>query len=292
MLNYRTKGPQPCYSCEGIVSCKAKKCLHCGAYFPGLYGFSRVIRNAKYNFGFVPFVTYTCVALYIVSLVLDPLAITSNVGFEVLSPSNKSVFMLGATGAFPIAGWGRWWTVLSSGWLHGGLMHIAFNLIWIRQLAPIVTRAYGAAKLTLIYVISTVTSALLTSWVAYALPGLPTILQGAHLSVGASGGVFGLFGALIVHGQQMGEHSIKQQAITYAAVGFCMGFLWGNIDNWGHLGGFLGGYFATQLPWLTSRYAQTSRHVFAAFGCLVLVMTSIFASLIHALWMINVNIPG
>ena len=36
----------------------------------------------------------------------------------------------------PVFGLGRWWTVLSAGWLHGGLLHILFNMMGVRQLAP------------------------------------------------------------------------------------------------------------------------------------------------------------
>lgn len=61
------------------------------------------------------------------------------------------------------------------------------------------------------------------------------LLQGAHLSIGASGGIFGLFGALVSHGQQMGRSSIKQQALNYAMVLFVCGFFMGNVDNWGAL---------------------------------------------------------
>lgn len=287
MLHYRTKSPQLCYKCDKLVSFNAQKCVHCGTLYPSLFGYSRMLRNLRSNFGFVTFVTYTCIALYIVSLSLDPLGIDSAAGFDFISPSSQSLFMLGATGAEPIFCWNRWWTVLSAGWLHGGLMHITFNLMWIRQLSTTANRAYGATRLTIIYILSTIISSLLTSYVAFALPGLPSILQGAQLSIGASGGVFGLLGALVTHGQHQRDLSIKQQALNYAIVLFGLGFIWGNVDNWGHLGGFLGGYVVTQLPWLNSRYPQKNSHVFAALGGSLLVIVSILLSLFHSLGISN-----
>src|SRR5438067_5962444 len=49
--------------------------------------------------------------------------------FNILAPSVQSMFLLGASGAAPIFGYGRWWTVLSAGWLHGSLLHIVFNMM-------------------------------------------------------------------------------------------------------------------------------------------------------------------
>ena len=45
-----------------------------------------------------------------------------------MSPGNESLFVLGASGALPVFGYGRWWTVLSASWLHGSVLHIVFNM--------------------------------------------------------------------------------------------------------------------------------------------------------------------
>ena len=54
------------------------------------------------------------------------------------------LFLLGASGALPVFRLDRWWTVLTAGWLHAGVLHILFNVLWIRQLGPAVADLYGA----------------------------------------------------------------------------------------------------------------------------------------------------
>ena len=67
------------------------------------------------------------------------------------------------SGAVPVFQLGRWWTVLSAGWLHGSLLHIAFNLMWVRQLAPVTAEIYGPGRTILIYMISSVVGFSLSS---------------------------------------------------------------------------------------------------------------------------------
>ena len=202
---------------------------------------------------------------------------------RLLAPSTSSLWVLGATGSIPMFEYGRWWTVLSSGWLHGGLFHIAFNLVWIRYLMPAVAQAYGAGRLVSIYIFSGMTGALCTSVAAEFFTFLPPILQGARLSIGASGAVFGLLGALVSFGQQTGRQSLLSQALGYAAVAFALGFLMHNVDNWGHLGGFVGGYGLTQLPWFNSNHSQKLVDLVIAIFALLFTAGSILTSVITAL---------
>ena len=64
--------------------------------------------------------------------------------FSMLSPSSRALFLFGASGALPVFAGGRWWTILSAGWLHGGLLHIFMNMMALRQLAPAVAEAVRA----------------------------------------------------------------------------------------------------------------------------------------------------
>ena len=51
-------------------------------------------------------------------------------------------------------GYGRWWTVLSASWLHGGALHILFNMLWVRQLGPATAEIYGPGRMIIIYTIA------------------------------------------------------------------------------------------------------------------------------------------
>ena len=59
--------------------------------------------------------------------------------------------MFGASGAYPVFGRGRWWTVLSAGWLHAGLLHIAMNMYWVWQMGPAMTELFGPGRTVIIY---------------------------------------------------------------------------------------------------------------------------------------------
>ncbi len=279
MLKRQESGAAICYSCNKLISVEANRCIHCGSHNPGLWGYGRAIRRLGSDFGFTTIVTWGCIGLYLLSLANG---IKIQGGLDFLSPSCKSLFLLGSTGALPFFEYGRWWTVLSAGWLHGGLIHLAFNMVWIRQLAPSVTRAYGAARLTMIYTISIISGGLLTSLIFILLPR-----QGAALAIGASGGVFGLFGALVSYGQRMKDYSIKQQALVYTIIGFILGLVMPNVDNWGHLGGFLGGYLITQTPWLNPKKSQKVHDIFVAIACFGMVILSIAVSIIHSVWLLH-----
>ncbi len=61
------------------------------------------------------------------------------------------LFVFGASGAIPVFGAGRWWTVLSAGWLHGGLLHVVMNMYWVWQMGPSITEFFGPARTVIIY---------------------------------------------------------------------------------------------------------------------------------------------
>ena len=214
----QNSGSVVCFSCETLISISNKTCPHCGQHNPSLWGYARSIRRLGSDFGFLQIVIWGCIGLYLASLLIDIEGITSAGIFRLLSPSNVSVWFLGATGSIPVFDNGRWWTIFSSGWLHGGLLHIGFNLAWIYYLLPSVTRAYGAGRTASLYIFSAAASALFTSIAAEFFTFLPAALQGASLSIGASGAVFGLLGALVSYGQRTGRQSVLTQALNYAVV--------------------------------------------------------------------------
>ena len=95
--------------------------------------------------------------LYTVSLLLTLMLGRQHHGrsvFSLLGPNDFAALAARrASGATPVFGYGRWWTVLSAGWLHGGVLHILFNMMWVRQLGPAVADIYGAARMVIIYTI-------------------------------------------------------------------------------------------------------------------------------------------
>lgn len=279
MFGRQTTGSVVCVSCGYLVGVNDDTCYNCGRRNPGLWGYAGAVRKLGSDLGFVPFVIGLSVVMYVASLLM----LQGNiglVGFDFMSPSGYALFVMGASGAEPVFLYHRWWTVLSAGWLHGSLIHILFNMYWLRQLAPSVSDLYGPGRMVIIFTVATVVGFTLSS--TAFLIGIPIpFLGGARMTVGASAAIFGLLGALVYYGRRSGSSAIYRQALTYAGLMFVFGLFMANIDNWAHAGGFLGGYVAGQL--LDPLQPERVKHMSAALVCLVLSILSILLSVLHGL---------
>ena len=146
-----------------------------------------------------------------------------------------ALFKLGATGATLWAE-GLWWTPLTAIYLHGDVLHILFNVLWIRQLGPAVEQLYGQGRLVVIFTLSGVLGFVVSNFV-----GIP-------FTIGASGAIFGLLGALIAYGRRRGGAFgalVLREYGLWAIILFIYGFLPGtSVNNWAHGGGFVGGFVA------------------------------------------------
>ncbi len=271
--------------CGNLVAVHDARCWNCGRWQPALWGYYPALRRLGLDLGFVPLVVTVCGLLYLVSLILSFALGFDRAGpggfLQVLAPDVQVLFLFGATGSVPVFEYGRWWTVLSSAWLHGGLVHIVFNMLWVHILAPTVARAYGPGRLIIIYTVAAVMGGTATTLVSQFLPALPGPLQGATLSIGASGAVFGLLGAIVHFGRSAGVSAAGQQAWTLAAILFVFGLLMPGVDNWGHLGGFVGGYAAGRF--LDPRRPERGYHLLLGLFLLGLSAVTVAASLLHGL---------
>jgi len=277
----RTSGSVVCPSCGSLVGVRDDKCYTCGRSNPGLWGFGPMVRNLGATFSFAPLVVGTCVTLWVVTLLMSGGAIGGGGILSALSPSSTILILFGASGAYPVFGLGRWWTVLSAGWLHAGLLHIALNMYWVWQMGPAMTDILGPARTVIIYTVGGITGFALSSFAGAFLPPIP-FLHGAGLTVGASAPVFGLIGALYHYGRtSSGIAKQMAQSIIIQAVLF--GVLMGNsgIDNFAHLGGFVGGYFTS--AFLNPMTRERGDHMLIAIGCLVATFLAIAASIVTAL---------
>lgn len=279
MFKRQTTGSVVCASCGYLVGVNDATCYNCGRRNPGLWGFGPALRSLGRDLGFVPFVIGTCVVLYALTLLASGGAVMSGGLFSFLSPSSYSLVWFGASGRYPVFVMDRWWTLLSASWLHGSLLHILFNVLWIRQLAPAVGELYGAGRMVIIYTVAGVTGFALSSFAGETMGWLPIrVLQGAQLTVGASASIFGLLGALVYYGRRTGASMAGNQAWSYAIPLFLFGFIMPGIDNYAHGGGFLGGYLAAL--WLDPLKPERVGHLLGAVVCLGLSILSILLSLV------------
>jgi rhomboid protease GluP len=146
------------------------------------------------------------------------------------------VLVWGATvGPYTLSG--QWWRLLSYMFLHGGLMHIAFNMWCLWDLGALCESLYGRWTFAAIYFITGIGA------------GIASVGWNPHVfSVGASGAIFGLAGALIAS-FYLGEFSMPRAALSgtlrsllfFAGFNLFFGQVVGGIDNACHIGGLITG---------------------------------------------------
>jgi membrane associated rhomboid family serine protease len=136
---------------------------------------------------------------------------------------------------------GEYWRLVTAGFVHGGLMHLAFNMWCLWSLGQLSERLFGRWQTFAIYMLAGVGGALLS------IAHNPQTFE-----VGASGAIFGIAGALLA-GVKFGNLAISagekkalaSSMVFFVAVNFALGFgltsFGGNIDNMCHLGGFITG---------------------------------------------------
>jgi rhomboid protease GluP len=225
-----------CPRCRKLISVSAPACPYCGVARPGMFGYGPAISRLLRDMDPVRAIPIVCIALYVIALAIDPRAIFRGTAslFGLLSPSSRALFLLGSTQSADLQ-LGRWWTLLSAVYLHGSILHIVFNVLWIRNLAPEVQNAFGPARFFVIWTFAGASGFLASNLVSG--PG----------SVGASGAIFGLMAALIVYGRVIGASLLTRQIWQWAILLGVMGFVLPGVDNLAHVGGFAGGWISASL---------------------------------------------
>ncbi len=280
MFGRKTSGSVVCTSCGSLVGVNDEVCYTCGRRNPGLWGFSPVLRSLGNDMGFVPLLVTGCIGLYAAMLLASGGSVRMGGLFSFLSPNTSSLFLFGASGGLPVFEYGRWWTVLSAGWLHAGLLHILFNMMWVRQLGPSCAELYGAGRMVIIYTLAGVCGFTASSFAWLLFGGIP-ILGGAGFTVGASAPIFGLLGALVYYGNRSGSSLIRREALGYALAMAVFGLIMPGIDNWAHAGGFVGGYLVARI--LDPLKPERIDHLLMAVVCILATVAAIAASLLHGI---------
>jgi rhomboid protease GluP len=259
-----------CPGCRKLISRDVPACPYCGMVNPG----SRLKANwwtqkLQSPDGLIKAIIYVNVAFYALSLLLDPRGFKLSMNpLNFLSPASNTLFILGATGRFPIVQiWPGitgnpfvgWLTLLTANFLHGSLLHILFNMLVLYQIGMLTVREFGIYRMLIIYLLSGVVGFL----VSY--------LAGVSFTIGASAAVCGLIGALIYFGKARGGvyGNLVYRQIGGWAVGLLIIGLMPGINNWGHAGGFLAGIGLAYLLGFQERQRETFAHKAIAGVCVL-----------------------
>jgi membrane associated rhomboid family serine protease len=143
----------------------------------------------------------------------------------------------------PLTLHGQWWRLVSSMFLHGSLLHIAFNMLALWQVGQLVERIFGSARYVGLYMIAGVCGS------------LASVLWNPHVnSVGASGAIFGIIGGLLafIRRENSGVpptivKELRASTLPFLLFNLTAGFLYPHTDNAAHLGGLVGGFLAGHL---------------------------------------------
>ncbi len=223
-----------CHKCKKLISTKDATCPFCDA--PQTV--ERESKSITKDFFQQPaevinWIVGINILLYVASIILDPSEAMSldNGLLGVGSPTSRSLWMLGMTGS---VGWtcGHWWTLLTASFLHGSILHIYFNLSWLRQLGVLTVGLLGPARFIFAY-IATGVGGFLASNLWHNAP-----------TVGASCSIFGLMGVLIVFAQRRGGllgQRLGKQLWIWTGIGLLFGLMIPMVNNAGHIGGLLTG---------------------------------------------------
>lgn len=284
MFRRQRSGSVICTSCGVLVGVDDDRCYNCNRWNPGLWGFAPALRSLGQDLGFVPFVIGTCGVVYVLTLLFSQGAIGTGGLFSLFSPSGVALFLFGASGSEPVFQFNRWWTVLSAGWLHGGLLHIFLNMMALRQLAPSTADLFGPGRMVIIYVAGSVAGFALSSIAGEFIPPLVIIprlivISGSSFTVGSSASIAALIGAILAYGHRSGSGLARQYAMQYVVMLLIMGFLFPRIDNFAHAGGFGGGYLVARL--LDPLRPERIDHLALALACLAASLLSVLVSLLH-----------
>ena len=189
-------------------------------------------------------------------IALNVLAYIWEVGSGTRFDNSASLVQHGALYG-PLVERGQWWRIVTGGFEHGGLAHIALNMFALWQLGTFVESMLGARRMLAIYIL-----ALFGGGIAVV------IFSPNDVTVGASGAIFGLFGALVAIGVRLGRRGrgLIAQVVPILVINLVFTFAVPFISRAGHIGGLLTGFLAGLVLFMTRRPQPVPGVVDAATG--------------------------
>jgi rhomboid protease GluP len=263
-----------CPNCRKLISRDEPACPYCGLVRPGIHNTAGIIRNVFFGSNPVMTIIYINIAFYIFSLFLDPQGFFGSGAFSLLSPSNQSLFLLGASGTIPVIGAHRFWTLISASFLHGGIFHILFNMMALYQLGPFVLREFGFHRFIILYII--------TGACGFAA----SVLFGVPFTIGASASICGLIGAIIYYGKSRGDsygEVIYKEAMGWVIGLVIFGLIFSGINNWAHGGGLLSGICLAIIMGYNDNKQENAWCKILAYACILLTMAILVWAVINSL---------
>ena len=236
MIGLAKPRPQICPACGSLVGITATRCHVCGTSLR----FSLAALSKKFSGIFGEHEAPVTSALLIVNFVmlgvswLAYAAVGRGGGLTILwGLSGEPQYRLGASYGPAIFFLNEWWRLVTAMFLHGGLIHIGFNMMALMQFGPAIEELYGSARYLFIYVFTGAFGFLLSAFTG-------------HFSLGASGALLGLVGVMLAVTSKRGGaymRDLRSRLISSVVILFVLGFSgFMAMDNWAHGGGLAAGF--------------------------------------------------
>ena len=205
----------------------------------------------------IPIITYIIISICVAMFVLC--------FFVGNGPSDvKTVVFMGANSSYYTKA-GEYYRLLTCIFLHAGFAHIICNMYSLIVIGPQVESFYGKLKYLFIFLVSGICGSILS-----------LVFSSSNIvSVGASGAIFGLLGAIIYFGYHYRVYLgnvLKSQIIPVIILNLVIGFMISGIDNFAHVGGLIGGLFAAMACGVPDKSSTSDK----INGCILLIIYLIF----------------
>ena len=231
--------PKICPACGSLVGISATRCHQCGTSLT--FSLAAISKGLSEFFGGHAPVTTVVLIVNLVMFAVSWMATATAGGGGGLSilwgMGGESLYRLGESSPYPIFILHEWYRLVTAMFLHGGLIHIGFNLMVLMDIGPVVEEVYGSARFLFLYVATGVVGFLFSAF-------------SGHNSVGASAPILGLIGLMIaITTKRSGAHmqQLRSRLISWVVSIFVLGFIVRGVDNWAHAGGLAAGFVLGKL---------------------------------------------
>ena len=276
--------PKICPACGALVGINATRCHECGASLRfSLAALSKKLSGlfGEHEAPVTSALLVTNILMFGVSLVLTMQAGEAGGLRTLWGMSGEASYQLGASHPYGIFTEHQWWRLVMAMFLHGGLIHIGFNMMALMQFGPALEELYGSSRYLFLYVV--------TGAFGFLVSALTR-----HFSLGASGALLGLVGAMLAVTTKRGGsfmRDLRSRLISSVVILFLIGF-WGGfgIDNSAHLGGFAAGFIFGKI--YADREPMNSRERQRAYALGWLAGVVVLASFVMMILHFRDPLPG
>jgi len=267
--------PKICPNCGSLVGISATRCHQCGTNLR--FSMAAVSKGLSGLFGGHAPVTTVLLIVNLLMFAVEFMAMAAagqGGGLTILwGMGGEAAYRLGSSFPYSIFVLHEWYRLVTAMYLHGGLIHIGFNLMVLMDIGPVVEELYGSARYFFLYTMTGIVGFLFSAY-------------SGHNSLGASAPILGLVGLMIaITTKRSGAEAqqMRSRLISWVVSIFVFGFLVPGVDNWAHGGGLLAGFLLGRLFADHAPMTPSERRTAYALGWLaaVIVASSFVLMILH-----------